>query len=409
MKALTILQVSLRSLRRTPLRSALTALGIIIGVAAVVAMVSIGNGARARVEKMLAGMDATRLSVSATMPRSAWRPGEIPKVPPGGGLNIADYRAIRAEVQGVEAATPLVSASSGRAAANGRATEARVLGMDVEGFELAAVELTTGVIFGRSDVAGAASVCLISEFLAELLFSSQDAVGKTVRIKDVPFLIIGVIAVREESDTDPSRPKFEDRRVLIPYTSLLRRLDRNAELSIWLKVRRPEEVGRVQEEVRNLLERRRGPRTVEFNVGTAKESLEAYTEGSRTMALLLAAIAGISLLVGGIGIMNIMLVNVTERTREIGIRLAVGARGSDVLKQFLVEAVALSLFGGAIGILLGVGAAGLFSRMNGWPTLVTTGTVLLAFLCSAGVGIFFGYYPARRAAQLDPIVALRSE
>ncbi len=411
MAPLLVLHTALRSLRRTPLRSGLTALGIIIGVAAVVAMVSIGNGAKARMETMIAGKDATLIDVSAQMPRSEWRPGQSLEIPPGDGLNIGDYRAIRAEAESVEAASPVVRASSGRAAANGRSNGTVVIGLDEDGFALLSRELASGVMFGKADVAQAASVCLISGYLAELLFATREVVGKTVRINDVPFLIIGVIADRRSTTTDPTQANAQrgEAVLITPYTSLLRRLDRNANMSIFLKVQRPEQVERAKEEVLNILESRRGPRKVEFEVGTSVERLEAYAEGSRTMALLLAAIAGISLLVGGIGIMNIMMVSVTERTREIGIRVAIGARARDVLRQFLVEAVLLSLAGGAIGILLGVGAAELITRMNGWPTLVTTGTVLLAFLCSTGTGMFFGYYPARRAAQLDPIVALRAE
>jgi putative ABC transport system permease protein len=402
-----ILKVALRSLRRTLLRSALTALGVIIGVASVIAMVSLGNGARAQIEKQFSTLDSNMLTFQAMPPRDQWRVGRMmrPKLPPGETLTIDDYNAVRNEVPGIAAASVLMTSLGGSVKANGRGAEATVSGIDVGAFDIFSNKILAGSVFGEADVQSAASVCIINETLSKDLFTGRDPIGRLVRIRDVPFVIVGVVADRDTGQT--GQPPMGELHV--PYTSLIRRLERAAAPSIALKAANPAELSRIESDVRDLLERRRGKRTSEFYASNVAEQVKSFKESTRTMTLLLGAIGGISLLVGGIGIMNIMLVSVTERTREIGIRLAIGTRGRDVLRQFLIEAMILSVLGGTIGILLGAGVAQLMTHFNKWPTDVTMSSVLAAFLCSAGIGVFFGWYPARQAAQLDPIEALRTE
>lgn len=401
-----VLKVALRNLRRTPLRTSLTTLGIVIGVAAVIAMVSIGSGARAQVEEQFAAFDTNRLTVTAQVPRSLWREGRLPSLRPGQGLTLEDYAAIRADVPGIAAASVEVRASAGEVNAHGRTSEANLQGIDADGFEIESREVMRGSAFGKADVKAAGTVCLITESLAEHLFDRKDPLGRLVRVQSTPFVVIGVVA---DDRRFAWRPGQQDTTVFIPYTSLLRRLDRNASISIALKADDPANLGRLRQAVITLLERRRGTRTAEFVAESFAEGIEAYIESRRTMTRLLGAIAGISLLVGGIGIMNIMLVSVTERTREIGLRMAIGTRGRDILRQFLIESMVLSVLGGALGIALGAGVARLLTRLNDWPTVITPESILVAFLCSAVIGIVFGYYPARQAARLDPIDALRFE
>jgi putative ABC transport system permease protein len=402
-----ILKVALRSLRRTLLRSSLTALGIIIGVASVIAMVSLGNGAREQIEKQFARLDSNMLLFQALPPRDQWRVDRMmrPRLPPGEGLTVEDYQAIRNEVSGIAAASVQMMAAGADIKANGRGAEASVGGVDVGAFEIFPRRILSGSSFGESDVHSVASVCVINETLAKDLFAGRNPVGRIVRVRNVPFVIIGVVSDRDVMDSG-GPPSGE---LYMPYTSLIRRLDRTVAPGIVLKAKNPAELVRIESDVRDLLERRRGKRTAEFQASNVAEQVKSFKESTRTMTLLLGAIGGISLLVGGIGIMNIMLVSVTERTREIGIRLAIGTRGRDVLRQFLIEAIILSVLGGTFGIVLGVGIAQLMTHLNDWPTDVTISSVLAAFLCSASIGVFFGWYPARQAARLDPIEALRME
>jgi len=406
---LIIVRVALRSLRRTMLRSGLTALGIIVGVAAVIAMVSIGNGARAQVESVFAGLDSNQLIVTAMTPRSQWKLGVPAPLPRGDGLTVEDDIAINREIPGVALTSVQVFASTvTEAKAHGRRSDITVMGLDSGGTALIGGRLVSGTDFGPFDVKGVASVALISEFVSENLFADEDPVGRLIHIQNSPFTIIGVMADRYRAD--PAKGLITgDTSVILPYTTLLRRLSPNASMGIVVKADDPTQLGFLQQQVTDLLEKRRGRRKAEFTTGNVAEVVRASQEGSKTMTLLLGAVGGISLLVGGIGIMNIMLVSVTERTREIGIRLAIGTRGRDVLQQFLIEAMILSVIGGTIGVVLGVGAANVITYVNGWPTQVSIESIIGAFLCSAAVGIFFGYYPAREAARLDPIEALRAE
>jgi putative ABC transport system permease protein len=261
-------------------------------------------------------------------------------------------------------------------------------------------------MFTEADVRSAAKVCVIGRTVADQLFPDGDPVGQTLRIRNIPFKVVGVLGAKGFNYFGQD----QDDIVIIPYTSHLKRIARRPNLnSIVVQAQSPEQMDRIQQDITDLLQQRRNGRDPDFTVRNQQELAEAATKTTKTMTVLLGAIAGVSLIVGGIGIMNIMLVSVTERTREIGIRLAVGAHGRDVLTQFLIEAIILSSMGGTIGVILGVGSSQLISKLNGWPVLVSTTAIVGAVAFSAAIGVFFGFYPARKAAQLDPIDALRYE
>lgn len=402
----SLLMVAWRTLRRASLRSALAALGIVIGVAAVVAMVALGEGARASIEASLSNVDASKLTVNARMPRQppfGIRPDGVPR---NERLTVEDARAI-GHALGADArvGVQLMLANS-QLKSRARSTSARLNGIEADGLVFESRKVTRGTMFGRADVQGARPVCLITRFLAGLLFPGEEAVGQSVLIGEVPFKVLGVV---NDSGIygDPSRTDLGDATVIVPYTSLWRRLDRDALLTIVVRAANPLLLAAAQTRTEQVLEQRRGARRSEFITANYGSVVDAYKAGSRTMSLLLGAIACISLIVGGIGIMNIMLISVLERTREIGIRLAVGTLAGDVLLQFLLESIVLCMVGGAIGVVVGVSAAHVLSVLNGWPTLITFNSILIALLVSAGVGIAFGYFPARRAADLPPIRALR--
>ena len=402
MRFLNIIKVALRALRRSAMRSVLTALGIIIGVAAVIAMVSIGNGARSQVEASIASLGQNIISVF---------PGNFTTGGVRGGfgsastLTVEDAQAIVREISGIAAVSPEMNDRS-QILANGLNWNTQIRGEDVTYLEIRIWSIAEGEMFSEADVRNATKVGVIGKTVATQLFQDTDPIGQTVRIRNIPFKVVGVLA----SKGFDFRGQDQDDVMLIPYTSHLKRIARRPNLnSILIEAQTPELMARVQQDVTDLLQQRRQGREPDFTVRNQQEIAEAATATTKTMTVLLGAIAGVSLIVGGIGIMNIMLVSVTERTREIGIRLAVGAHGRDVLMQFLIEAIILSVMGGALGVLLGVGASQLVSKLNGWPVLVSTSAIFGAVAFSAAIGVFFGFYPARKAAQLDPIEALRYE
>jgi putative ABC transport system permease protein len=391
-----------RALRRNKMRSLLTMLGIIIGVGAVIAMVGIGNGARAQVEGQIASLGQNMISVfpgsfSSGGARGGW--GSASTLTPEEALVIAR------EIPGVVAVSPEVRDRQ-QVMGNGLNWNTQVLGESIDYLSIRAWELSDGAMFTEADVAGATKVAIIGKTIADQLYAGTDPIGQTLRIRNLPFKIIGVL-----------RPKGfnffgqdQDDTIIVPYTSAMRRVMGRTYLSgILIQARSPEEMSAIQQSVGDLLQQRRKGREPDFTVRNQLELAEAATATSRTMTALLGSIAGVSLIVGGIGIMNIMLVSVTERTREIGIRMAVGAHGKDILLQFLIEAVTLSSLGGLLGIAIGFGIAQAVSHFAGWPTDVSATAVLASFFFSAAVGVFFGLYPAKKAAALDPIDALRYE
>jgi putative ABC transport system permease protein len=402
MRFWNIIKVALRALRRSALRSVLTALGIIIGIAAVIAVVSIGNGAKAQVEASIASLGRNIITVF---------PGNFTSGGVRGGwgtassLTVEDALSIQNEVAGIAAVSPEMRDRS-QIMAGGLNWNTQVLGEDVSYLDIRTWPIEEGEMFSEADVHSGAKVAVIGATVVKQLFPGDDPVGQTVRVRNIPFKVVGVLATKGFNFFGQD----QDDVMIIPYTSHLRRLARRPNLnSIVIQAQSPEVMERVQKDVTDLLQQRRQGREPDFTVRSQQELAEAATSTARTMTFLLTAIAIISLVVGGIGIMNIMLVSVTERTREIGIRLAVGAHGRDVLMQFLIESVILSLMGGALGVLGGMAASQIISNLNGWPVQLSTLWIGIAFGVSAVIGIAFGFFPAWKAAQLDPIDALRYE
>ncbi|MBA3961930.1 MAG: ABC transporter permease [Chthoniobacterales bacterium] len=405
MKILSTLKIAFRALRRNKLRSVLTALGIIIGVGAVIAMVSIGNGAKSQVESQIASLGENVIlifsgSVTASGVHTGWGSA--------GTLKIEDAEAIRREVPGVVAVSDEI-VSTGQVSAGNQNWFTRIYGESPEYFDIRKWPLEDGASFTAQDVRGANKVCVIGATTARQIFGSSSPLGQILRIKGVPFLITGVLTSKGLSPQGTD----QDDIIIMPYTSAMKRVVGGTTLrGIDVQVGSPNDLDPAQQQITALLRQRhniRPGRDDDFTVRNQQEIAETATATARVMTLLLAAIACVSLVVGGIGIMNIMLVSVTERTREIGVRLAVGAHGRDILTQFLIEAVTLSAIGGVIGILLGLGTSRLLSIFAHWPTLISIPSIVAAFFVSAAVGIFFGFYPAREAARLDPIEALRYE
>jgi putative ABC transport system permease protein len=397
--------VAFRALRRNKLRSVLTALGIIIGVAAVIAMVGIGNGAKAQVEAQIASLGENVIlifsgSTTSSGIRTGW--GNA------GTLKIEDAEAIRREIPGVVAVSEEIRSASQVAAGN-QNWLTQVLGESADYLDIRQWQLTDGASFTPQDVRSANKVCVIGRTTATQVFGNDDPVGQVLRIKNVPFVVTGVLTPKGLSALGSD----QDDVVIMPYTSAMKRVIGGTTLrNVNVQIGDARQLPAAQQQIISLLRQRhniRPGRDDDFTVRGQQEIADMATAQSKTLTVLLGAIAGVSLIVGGIGIMNIMLVSVTERTREIGVRLAVGAHGRDILTQFLIEAVALSSVGGIIGIAFGVGASRVLSVYENWPTLISLSSIILSFLFSAAVGIFFGFYPARKAAALDPIEALRYE
>jgi putative ABC transport system permease protein len=408
MIVLATFKIAVRALKRNTLRTLLTMLGIIIGVGAVIAMVSIGNGAKARIEAQIAAMGQNVILVmSGNMSRGGFRMG----FGNPGTLKVEDYEALRKEVDGVAGISPEIRVSAQVAVGNQNHFPT-IVGVGADYVDIRSWRFASGENFTEADVRNANKVALIGQTAAETLFGAgTDPVGQIIRIKSAPFTIVGFLKSKGMGMGLSSQD--QDDVVFVPYNSAMKRLTGDTTFrSFSIQAATPDLMPSVQSEVIEILRQKHriGPgREDDFIVRTQREISETATETSRTMTMLLGCIAGVSLLVGGIGIMNIMLVSVTERTREIGVRMAVGARGKDILMQFLIEAVTLSIVGGVIGILLGVGSSRLLSAKMGWETLTSPESIVTAFVFSAAIGIFFGFYPARKAAKLDPIDALRYE
>ncbi|HXJ76113.1 MAG TPA: ABC transporter permease [Candidatus Dormibacteraeota bacterium] len=405
MNLLATFRIAVRALRRNTLRTLLTMLGIIIGVGAVIAMVSIGNGAKAQMESRVASLGQNVIQVfSGSVSRGGFRGG----FGSSGTLTREDYESLRREISGVNGASPEVRNFSQLAYGN-QNLNSQVMGVGADYVEIRSWPLASGANFTENDVRNANKVALIGKTTADTLFGDSDPVGQVLRVKSAPFTIVGLLSAKGTSMMGSD----QDDVVLVPYTSAMRRLSGDTTFrSIMVQAADKDTIPQVQQQIIDLLRQRHrivDGREDDFMVRTQQEISDFATDSAKIMTYLLAAVASVSLIVGGIGIMNIMLVSVTERTREIGLRMAVGARGRDILMQFLIEAVTLSLVGGLIGILLGWGGAQLVSRNLGWSTLVSLESIMTAFVFSAAIGVFFGFYPARKAAQLDPIDALRYE
>jgi putative ABC transport system permease protein len=414
MDILSTFRIALLALRTNALRSALTMLGIIIGVAAVIAMIAVGKGAQSRVEEQVRSLGA---NVMVVFPSSQNSGG----VRSGSGgvqtLTEDDARAVALEVPEVMFAAPTHRAS-GQVVYGNQNWFAAVFGVNNDFFEVREWPLVAGRTFEQGEIASSGKVIILGQTVARQLFGEdtpfEDMIDRVVRLRKVPLTVIGVAERKGQSAVGQD----QDDAVFVPLSTArtrlfgvvqgkLRRIN-----SIWIKVSPGQDMKAAEDGTRTLLRQRHrlaAGQEDDFTLRNLTEIMQAQEAASRAMTALLAAIASVSLLVGGIGIMNIMLVSVTERTREIGLRMAVGARGGDILSQFLVEAVTLSCIGGAIGVALGVFAAEMVGKSASWRIEIQPPAILLAFGSAALIGIFFGFYPARKASQLEPIEALRYE
>jgi len=407
MTVINATRIALHALGRNKLRSALTALGIIIGVGSLIALLAIGHGARAEVEKQVASLGENVIQVSAgSISKSAVKMG----LGSSGALTVEDADALKEEIPDAIAVSPEVRTKAQVVSGN-RNWATEIYGNSPDYFSIRQWDPSAGEVFTDQDVRGAAKVAVIGQEAAEQLFGEdEDPIGEIIRIRNVPFTVVGVLVAKGTSASGSD----QDDGIIIPYTTALRHLigKQTGLRRIYVQAASLEALPVVEKKILDLLRQRHrleAGSDEDFKVRSQIEIAEYATATARTMTLLLSLIASVSLVVGGIGIMNIMLVSVTERTREIGIRMAIGAHRRDILRQFLMEAVTLSALGGLIGILLGTATAQLLTALAQWPTLISPDAVLLAFVFSAVVGIFFGYYPARKASRLDPIDALRYE
>ncbi len=408
MNPLVTSRVATRALLRNKMRSFLTTLGIIIGVGAVIAMVAIGEGAKAQVEQTFNQMGTNLLIVLPGSTSAGGARGGFGSQPT---ITWDDLDAIRTQAPAVRWAAPQMQARS-QVVSEDQNWSTQVVGTSPEFFQIRSWPLASGTAFGQPEYDGAAKVCVLGQTVADKLFGGANPVGQGVRIKNVPFTVVGVLAVKGQS---PFGQDYDDTGVM-PATTFGTKiqggLSKYLSGSILVSAASNDSTARAESQIEGLLRERhrlQQGQDDDFNVRNLAEMANARQESTKTLTLLLASIAAVSLLVGGIGIMNIMLVSVTERTREIGVRMAVGAKPRHILAQFLVEALTLSLMGGVIGVALGLLAAQRLSVSFGWPTLVRPDIIAISVGFSAAVGIIFGLYPARKASRLDPIEALRYE
>jgi putative ABC transport system permease protein len=403
-RGISILKVGLRAILRNKMRSSLTILGIVIGVACVIAMNAVGSGASRAIQANISSLGANFIMVF---------PGTVTQ----GGARIfaarsslapEDAAAIKAECPSV-AYVSAGTRSAGQVVAGEYNWSTEITGADVDWPFIRTWNVARGSFFSEADVKAGTKVAVLGDSVAHNLFPGRDPVGAILRIRNVPFRALGVL----ERKGGSTMGQDQDDQIIIPYTTAMKRLTGTTRLNIiQVAAGSPDRIADAMEEIETLLRQRHrlGPgEENDFTMRSQEEIAATAGETMRTLSVLLGSVAAISLIVGGIGIMNIMLVSVTERTREIGIRMAVGAKSRHVLGQFLLEAIALSVAGGAIGIALGIAVSRLIASIAGWPVAVDPSSVALAFGFAALIGIFFGYYPARKAARLDPIEALRYE
>jgi putative ABC transport system permease protein len=407
-RLLASLRIALRALTVNKMRSALTMLGIIIGVGAVIAMIAVGTGAKKRISEQIASMGSNLiivLSGSSTSGGLRFGSGTVPT------LTVDDGKAILNEIPAVKYVAPVLGGGAQVVFGN-QNWSTIVNGTTPEFLEIRDWFLSSGRSFTQQDIDGATKVCLLGKTVVDNLFGGIDPIGQIIRIKMVPFTVIGALAPKGQS----TQGQDQDDTIMVPLTTAQKKLFGmqfpGMVRVIMVQATAPEVMKDAESQINDLLRQRhhiQPKQDNDFSVRNLTEIMSTAEQSANVMSLLLGAIASISLIVGGIGIMNIMLVSVTERTREIGIRIAVGAKGRDILLQFLIESLVLSLIGGTVGIGIGVAGTLILSSFTQWPTLFSVEAILLAFLFSGSVGVFFGFYPARKASMLNPIEALRYE
>ena len=405
MEFAAIIRIALRALARNKMRSMLTMLGIVIGVAAVIAMVGIGQGAQKKVQDQISAMGTNLVFVSS---------GTVTR----GGLHMGagatktliydDMKAIQQQVPTAAEAAP-GSGASAQVVWENQNWYTRVTGTEPQYFDIRAWPFASGSSFTQEDVNRAANLAVIGETVRQNLFGATNPVGQTIRIGNLPFEVVGVLAPKGQSGIGQD----QDDTVVVPITTLQKKITGQNWLQFIMVSATSQPASYLaQQQITSLLRDRhriRPGQEDDFSVRNLADIAQLADQQAQVMTMLLASIAGVSLIVGGIGIMNIMLVSVTERTREIGIRMAIGATEQDVLRQFLSESVVLSIIGGAIGIIFGAGSSVIITKVLHWAVSVSPAAIMAAVLFSMAVGVFFGYYPARKAARLDPIEALRFE
>lgn len=405
MRVIEILSIAFDALLHNKMRSLLTMLGVIIGVGAVIAMVAIGQGAQASVDAQISTLGSNVLLV---FPGTTTRGGVTAGFGTGTTLTEEDGHAIREQCSAVAHLSPMLR--TGSQVVYGNLNWGTIIqGGSPDYFAIRDWRVEAGEFFTDQDVRGATKVCLLGQTVVKQLFQYENPVGQTIRIRNIPFKVVGTLRPKGQN----MMGQDQDDIIVVPYTTLQKRLmGSTRSWGFLISAVSKDQIPEAQQQITELLRMRHklGPNEDnDFTIRTQTEIAEASSATSRIMTTLLASIASVSLIVGGIGIMNIMLVSVTERTREIGIRMSIGARRRDILIQFLMEAIVLCLFGGIIGIIFGMMSTSLISALAGWPTFISVSSIVLAVFFSMAVGVFFGYYPAKKAANLSPIEALRYE
>jgi putative ABC transport system permease protein len=405
MRLILVFPLALKALRRNLMRTMLTMLGVIIGVSAVICTIAIGEGASTKIQAAIASVGANVVWVEAGgVNRGGVRTGSGQTQ----SLTLADMRAIQEQVPLIAHASPMVDTRTQLVYGN-QNWNSTVRGVSPAYLSVKSWPIVKGGMFDETDVERAAPVCVLGQTVVDQLFGESEPLGETIRVKSEPCRVVGVLGVKGQSATGQD----QDDTFFMPYTTVMKKIKGQYWLDdIMMSAVSAAAIPAAEAQLAELLRSRHHIREGspdDFNLRHPTEIAEAIAASARTMEILLASVASVSLLVGGVGIMNIMLVSVTERTREIGLRMAVGARGRDVLRQFLLEALLLSLAGGLVGIALGMGGTRTISELFEWPTRVSSSAIGMSVMFAAAIGVFFGYYPARRAARLDPIEALRHE
>jgi putative ABC transport system permease protein len=406
MNVFNLIRIALNALRRNKLRAFLTMLGIIIGVGAVIAMVAIGQGSKKSIQDQLSSMGSNMITIR---PNSNVTAGARLDATSVQTLTIDDIKAIQKQAQYISGVSP-ASSSKGQVINGALNWSTTIQGVSPAYLDIRNWPLKDGIVFSATDVTTAAKVCLLGQTVVNNLFApGENPVGATIRFNKIPFKVIGVLATKGEN----AFGQDQDDIVIAPYTTVQERITASIYFqNIYVSAKNENVTDSATNEISDILRvshRLKPTDTDDFAVRTQAELITTFTSTSQLLTVLLTAIAGISLVIGGIGIMNIMYVSVTERTKEIGLRMSIGARGIDILSQFLIEAILISITGGLIGVALGITASKLISIFLSWPTLISESSIVLSFFVCALTGVFFGYYPARKASRLDPIEALRYE